>query len=439
MEQHLPEEGLYDPRFEHDACGVAFVADLKRGPSHEIVDLGLTALENLAHRGAFGADPETGDGAGILIQLPDAFFRAVVDFPLPKRGHYVTGLAFLPVEEKAAAASRAEIATIAGEEGLLVAGWRVVPVDLAQAGKAAMQVAPRFEQLFLVPDPSGPVAGATDIALDRAAFIARKRIEHELGDTYFPSLSSRTFIYKGMLSTEQLRLFFSDLSDERVESALALVHSRFSTNTFHSWPLAHPYRLIAHNGEINTVQGNKNWMRSREALLESTLLHGDLRRITPVVTARGSDSASFDEVVELLHLGGRSLPHAILMMIPEAWENHAEMDAPRKAFYQYHGCLMEPWDGPAAVAFTDGEVIGAVLDRNGLRPARYWVRDDGLVVLASEVGVLEMEPARIVKRVVCSRVACSCATSPLVASSTTTRSSPNWPPTSPTPNGSPTT
>ena len=398
MEQHLPEEGLYDPRFEHDACGVAFVADLKRGSSHEIVDLGLTALENLAHRGAFGADPETGDGAGILIQIPDAFFRAVVDFSLPERGHYVTGLAFLPVEEKAASASRAEIATIAHEEGLLVAGWRVVPVDLAQAGKAAMQVAPRFEQVFLVPDPQGPVANAAGIELDRAAFIARKRIEHELGDTYFPSLSCRTFIYKGMLSTEQLRLFFLDLSDERVESALALVHSRFSTNTFPSWPLAHPYRLIAHNGEINTVQGNKNWMRSREALLESTLLHGDLRRITPVVTARGSDSASFDEVVELLHLGGRSLPHAILMMIPEAWENHTEMDAARKAFYQYHGCLMEPWDGPAAVAFTDGELIGAVLDRNGLRPARYWVRDDGLVVLASEVGVLSMEPARIVKK-----------------------------------------
>src|SRR5487761_2476467 len=398
MDQQLLQEGLYDPRFEHDACGVAFVADLKRGSSHEIVDLGLTALENLAHRGAFGADPETGDGAGILIQMPDEFLRAVIDFELPPAGAYASGLAFLPLEERAAAASRAEIERISSEEGLVVLGWRVVPVDLAQAGKAAKQVAPRFEQLFVASSGAGGAGRLTDLELDRVAFIARKRIEHELGDTYFPSLSSRTFIYKGMLSTEQLRRFFPDLSDDRMTSALALVHSRFSTNTFPSWPLAHPYRLIAHNGEINTVQGNKNWMRSREALLASTLFHGDLRRLMPVVTQRASDSASFDEVVELLHLGGRSLPHAILMMIPEAWENHTEMDSARKAFYQYHGCLMEPWDGPAAVAFTDGEVIGAVLDRNGLRPARYWVRDDGLVVLASEVGVLEMDPSRIVRK-----------------------------------------
>ncbi|HEY5272934.1 MAG TPA: glutamate synthase large subunit [Acidimicrobiales bacterium] len=398
MEEYEIEPGLYDPRFEHDACGVAFLADLKRPPSHELVDLGLTALENLAHRGAFGADPETGDGAGILIQMPDKFFRAVVPFSLPERGHYVSGMAFLPIDAAAAAGSRAEIARIASEEGLLVLGWRVVPTDLTQAGKAAMEVAPRFEQLFLAADPAGAAKDAIGIDLDRLAFVVRKRAEHELGDTYFPSLSARTFVYKGMLSTDQLRNFFPDLGDERVESAIALVHSRFSTNTFPSWPLAHPYRVIAHNGEINTVQGNRNWMRSRESLLKSSLIPGDLRRLNPIITSRASDSASFDEVVELLHLGGRSLPHAILMMIPEAWENNTEMDDARRAFYQYHGCLMEPWDGPAAVAFTDGDVIGAVLDRNGLRPARYWVRDDGLVVLASEVGVLDMDPSRIERK-----------------------------------------
>src|SRR5487761_736186 len=398
MEPRLLQEGLYDPRFEHDACGVAFVADLQRGRSHEIVDLGLTALENLAHRGAFGADPETGDGAGILIQMPDEFLRAVIDFELPPAGAYASGLAFLPLEERAAAASRAEIERISSEEGLVVLGWRVVPVDLAQAGKAAMQVAPRFEQLFVASSGAGGAGRLTDLELDRVAFIARKRIEHELGDTYFPSLSSRTFIYKGMLSTEQLRRFFPDLSDDLMKSSLALVHSRFSTNTFPSWPLAHPYRLIAHNGEINTIQGNRNWMRAREALLESDLFPGGLERALPIVTPGASDSASFDEVLELLHLGGRSLPHAVLMMIPEAWQNLGELDDRRRAFYAYHSCLMEPWDGPAAVVFTDGTVVGAVLDRNGLRPARYWVTDDGIVVMASEVGVLDVPPARVVQR-----------------------------------------
>ena len=390
--------GLYDARFEHDAWGAAFVAEMYRGPSHELVDLALKALENLAHRGAFGADPETGDGAGILLQMPHEFFSAVAGVALPEPGAYASGMAYLPTDEAAAADARAAVGAIAAEEGLSVLAWREVPVVLGRAGVAAARVAPRFAQVFLAPDPHTRAAGATGMALERLAYIVRKRVEHARSDVYFPSLSTRTFVYKGMLATDQLRDFFPDLCDPRLVSALALVHSRFSTNTFPSWPLAHPYRLVAHNGEINTVAGNRNWMRAREALLDSDAFPGGIERIFPVLTPGASDSASFDEVLELLHLSGRSLPHAVLMMIPEAWENHAEMDAERRAFYAYHSCLMEPWDGPAAVAFTDGTVIGAVLDRNGLRPARYWVSDEGLVVLASEVGVLDLAPERIVRK-----------------------------------------
>jgi glutamate synthase (NADPH/NADH) large chain len=392
------DTGLYDARREHDACGVAFVADIVRGPSHEIVDFGLTALENLAHRGAFGADPETGDGAGILLQMPDELFRAVAGLALPPLGSYVSGMAFLPASQGAADAVRARIAEIAGEEGVAVLGWRDVPVELDVAGPAARDVAPSFAQVFLAPEPGGPHDGARAMALERLAFVLRKRVEHEVEGCYFPSLSTRTFVYKGMLATDQLRKFFPDLADERCTSQLALVHSRFSTNTFPSWPLAHPYRLVAHNGEINTIAGNKNWMRARDALLASDLIPGDIERVLPIVTEGASDSASFDEVLELLHLGGRSLPHAMLMMIPEAWEANAEMDAARRAFYEFHSCVMEPWDGPAAVAFTDGSLIGATLDRNGLRPARYWVTNDGLVVLASEVGVLDIKPSRVVRK-----------------------------------------
>ena len=388
--------GLYSERFEHDACGVGFVADLHNGARHEIVDLGLQALENLRHRGAFGADPETGDGAGILIQIPHRLFTEVLPESLPAAGHYATGIAFLPADPGEAKEAQRAIERVANEEGLEVLAWRDVPVELGEAGAAARQVAPTFSQLFLV--PRGGDALLVGNALERLAYVVRKRVEHQVAGCYFPSLSTRTIVYKGMLSTDQLRRFYLDLEDPRVESALALVHSRFSTNTFPSWPLAHPYRLIAHNGEINTLAGNRNWMRARESLLESSLFGAEFSRIFPVISPGASDSASFDEVLELLHLGGRSLPHAVLMMIPEAWENHREMDSARRAFYRYHGCLMEPWDGPAAVAFTDGTVIGAVLDRNGLRPARYWVRDDGLVVLASEVGVLDIAPERIVRK-----------------------------------------
>jgi glutamate synthase (NADPH/NADH) large chain len=343
----------------------------------------------MEHRGAQGADPDTGDGAGILTQIPDAFFRAVVPFPLPAPGAYAVGMAFISTGRRAAGA---EMARIAAEEGLTVLGWRDVPHNPMACGAGAREVLPELTQLF--------VAGTNNesgMELERMVFCLRKRAEHETS-IYFASLSARTIVYKGMLSAPQVGLFFDDLTDARYASALALVHSRFSTNTFPSWPLAHPYRYVAHNGEINTVRGNRNWMRAREAMLASDLIPGDLKRLFPVVNPEGSDSASFDECLELLHLGGRSLPHALLMMIPEPWQNHEEMDAKRRAFYQFHGTVMEPWDGPALVAFTDGTMIGAVLDRNGLRPGRYWITSDGLVVLASEVGVLDIEPERVVRR-----------------------------------------
>ncbi|MGI9196301.1 MAG: glutamate synthase large subunit [Candidatus Nanopelagicales bacterium] len=388
-----PAQGLYDPSFERDACGVAFVATLTGVPSHAIVEQAMTALLNLDHRGASGAEPDSGDGAGILLQVPDRFLRRVSGVALPPAGEYAVGMAFLPDDDAGEAAARAQIEQIAKEEGLVVLGWRDVPTDPSSLGVTARSVMPRFRQLF-VKGAGVPVRG---LALERLAFCLRKRSEHETG-AYFPSLSSRTIVYKGMLTTHQLGHFFPDLSDHDVESALALIHSRFSTNTFPSWPLAHPYRLLAHNGEINTVKGNRNWMRAREAMLASDLIPGDLSRLFPICATGGSDSASFDEVLELVHLSGRSLPHAVLMMIPEAWENNPGMDPQRRAFYEYHSTFMEPWDGPANVSFTDGTLIGAVLDRNGLRPGRFWITDDGLVVLASEAGVLDLDPASIVRK-----------------------------------------
>lgn len=387
------DSGLYRREFEHDACGVALVATMRGTAGHDIVEHALTALRNLDHRGATGADPLVGDGAGILTQIPDAFFRASVPFALPNAGAYAAGLAFLPADPSARAAAKARIEELAVEEHLKVLGWREVPVDADLVGEAARACMPHFEQLFV----SSSIGRQVALGLDRLAFCLRKRAEHEV-EVYFASLSARTIVYKGMLTTGQLEPFFPDLTDPRYETELALVHSRFSTNTFPSWPLAHPYRLIAHNGEINTVKGNRNWMRARESLLTSDIIPGDLERLFPICTPDASDSASFDEVLELLHLGGRSLPHAVLMMIPEAWENHESMDPARKAFYEFHSTFMEPWDGPANVCFTDGTLVGAVLDRNGLRPGRYTVTDDGLVVLASESGVLEFEPERIVKR-----------------------------------------
>ncbi|EHR49514.1 glutamate synthase family protein [Saccharomonospora marina XMU15] len=393
---HKPNTGLYDEQYEHDACGVAFVADLAGRKDHEIVRKALVALRNLEHRGARGAEPETGDGAGILIQIPDAFLREVVDFTLPEAGAYAVGTAFLPVDEQARGKAMSTVERIAAEEGMRILGWRELPVDTEHVGPTAATTMPYFAQLFLAPRRDE----LTGLALERAAFCVRKRAEHALQEqqVYFPSLSSRTIVYKGMLTEPQVERFFPDLTDERVTSAIGLVHSRFSTNTFPSWPLAHPYRYVAHNGEINTLKGNRNWMDARESQLSTGLIPGDLRRLYPIITRDASDSASFDEVLELLHLGGRSLPHAVLMMIPEAWENHGEMDAARRAFYEFHSTLMEPWDGPALIAFTDGTQIGAVLDRNGLRPARYWVTEDGLVVLASEVGVLDIDQSTIIRK-----------------------------------------
>jgi len=385
--------GLYDGRHEHDACGVAFVATMRGRAGHDIVEHALTALRNLDHRGATGADPTVGDGAGILTQVPHEFLRAVVDFDLPAAGTYAVGVAFLPGDAPAQADVVTRLEKLATEEGLSVLGWRDVPVTAELVGDVARQCMPTFRQLFVAGE-GGEVSG---LDLERRAFCLRKRAENEL-DVYFPSLSARTLVYKGMLTTGQLEPFFPDLSDRRFATELALVHSRFSTNTFPSWPLAHPFRLIAHNGEINTVKGNRNWMAARESKISSDVIPGDLSRLFPVCTPDASDSASFDEALELLHLGGRSLPHAVLMMIPEAWENHTEMDSARRAFYEFHSTFMEPWDGPACVTFTDGSLIGAVLDRNGLRPGRYWVTDDGLVVLASEVGVLDLDPATVVRK-----------------------------------------
>ncbi|MEO3752972.1 glutamate synthase large subunit [Streptomyces sp. B6B3] len=397
---HPAPQGMYDPRHEHDACGVGFVATLTGEPSHALVDQALTVLRNLEHRGATGCDPDTGDGAGILMQVPDAFLRATVPFELPAVGGYAVGIAFLPADPDEAATAVAAVEGLAADEGLTVLGWRDVPVAPELLGAAARETMPSFRQLFLADAPVDAAATPrTGLALDRRVFVLRKRAEHEAG-VYFPSLSSRTLVYKGMLTTGQLEPFFPDLSDRRLASAIALVHSRFSTNTFPSWPLAHPYRFVAHNGEINTVQGNRNWMRARESQLVGDVFGGQeaLERIFPVCTPEASDSATFDEVLELLHLGGRTLPHAVLMMVPEAWENHESMDADRRAFYQFHSTIMEPWDGPACVTFTDGVQVGAVLDRNGLRPSRYWVTDDGLVVLSSEVGVLDIEPSRVVRK-----------------------------------------
>ncbi len=388
-----PKSGLYNPASEKDACGLAMVATLRGTAGHDIIALALEALRHLEHRGAIGSDAGTGDGAGIITQIPDEFLRAVVDFDLPPVGAYAIGMAFLPTDDDEREALKAGIREIAEQEKLSVLGWREVPTNSDEIGNLAREAMPVFEQLFIASSGATVRAG---IELDRLAFRLRKRAERELG-AYFPSLSCRTVVYKGMVTTLQLEPFYPDLSDERFASRLALVHSRYSTNTFPSWPLAQPFRMIAHNGEINTVQGNRNWMRARQSQLESELL-GDVRPLFPIVTPGASDSASFDEVVELLSLSGRSLPHSIMMMVPEAWENQSDIDPARRSFFEYHSMLMEPWDGPAALVFTDGTLVGATLDRNGLRPGRYLVTDDDLVVLASEIGVLDIAPEKVVRK-----------------------------------------
>jgi glutamate synthase (ferredoxin) len=402
-------QGLYDPSFERDACGVGFIVDIKGRRSHRVIEQGLELLVNLLHRGACGCEANTGDGAGILIQMPDRFLRKeahAIGIALPAAGDYGAGLVFLPRDRAERVAVETLIQQIVEEEQLALLGWREVPTDTSPLGARAVAAAPAFAQIFVgrgkrFPFDADPAAAHQ--RLERKLYVARKRIEHAVDRLslterhlfYVVSLSSNTLIYKGMLTADQIAPLFPDLTDPDMQSALALVHQRFSTNTFPSWPLAHPYRYIAHNGEINTLRGNINWMRAREGLLQSPELGDDLAKVLPIIREGGSDTATFDNVLEFLVMTGRSLPHAVLMMIPEPWSGHEDMSAERKAFYEYHSSLMEPWDGPASIAFTDGTVIGAVLDRNGLRPSRYYVTTDDLVVMASEVGVLDIPPDRV--------------------------------------------
>ncbi|WP_020504845.1 glutamate synthase large subunit [Lamprocystis purpurea] len=396
-----PAQGLYNPANEHDACGVGFVCHIKNHKSHAIVRQGLELLERLTHRGATGADPRAGDGAGILVQLPDAFFRAVLDFELPPVGSYGVGMLFLPKEPAARAQTQATVERRLIEGGQHVLGWRDVPVDNSVLGKSVLPTEPMVRQVFIGRGENCP----DQQAFERKLFVIRKRMDNEIRaagfdktDFYVPSLSSRTIVYKGMLLADQVIDYYIDLRDVRFASALALVHQRFSTNTFPTWDLAHPFRMICHNGEINTLRGNLNWMAARRHTMRSEVLGDDLDSIWPLIPEGQSDSASFDNALELLVMGGYSLAHAMMLLIPEAWAGNKQMDAKRRAFYEYHAGLMEPWDGPAAVAFSDGRQIGATLDRNGLRPARYLVTNDDLVIMASEMGVLDIEESRIIKK-----------------------------------------
>jgi len=395
-------QGLYDPQFEHESCGVGFVANMKGVQSHEIVEQGLQILVNLEHRGACGFEENTGDGAGILIQLPDKFLRAVAKeehINLPPAGHYGVAMVFLPPEKQLRQKIEERFEQVVRAEGQKFLGWRTVPTDNSTLGETAKSEEPEVRMAFVGRSP----AIKDDLAFERKLYVIRHRLFNEVryagapGGSFFyiPSFSARTIVFKGMLTTAQVAEFYPDLSDPRMESALALVHSRFSTNTFPSWDRAHPYRYVAHNGEINTLRGNVNWMHARESQFASPLFGEDMEQLKPIVHQDGSDSAMFDNCFEFLVLSGRSLAHAAVMMIPEPWAKHGTMPKDLKDFYEYHSCLMEPWDGPAAVAFTDGTQIGAVLDRNGLRPCRYYVTKDDLVVMASEVGVLDIEPERI--------------------------------------------
>ena len=401
----LEAQGLYSPLNEHDACGVGFVANIKGRKSHTIVEQGLTVLRNLTHRGAVGWDPKLSDGAGLLIQIPDRFFReemAKQSVKLPPAGQYGVGMVFLPRDPASRIACEYEIERAIKDEGQVLLGWRDVPVDNSDLAQPAVQLEPVIRQVFI---GRGRRVTVTD-ALERKLYIIRKSSGHAIQalklkhgkEFYVPSMSARTIVYKGMLLANQVGEYYLDLKDARVESAIAMVHQRFSTNTFPSWDLAHPFRLISHNGEINTLRGNVNWIRARQGAISSPILGEDLKKIWPLIYDGQSDSASFDNALELLVMGGYSVAHAMMMMIPEAWENHTLMDPQRRAFYEYHAAMMEPWDGPASIAFTDGRQIGATLDRNGLRPSRYIVTDDDLVIMGSECGCLPVPEERIVKK-----------------------------------------
>jgi len=392
------KQGLYDPQNEHDSCGLGFVVDVKGRRSRRIVEQAFEVLVNLEHRGACGCEENSGDGAGILFQIPHGFLARECDaleFALPNPGLYAVGMVFLPTDNEGRRECEQLFEQVASQEGQRVIGWRTVPTDDHGIGPTALASRPIVRQIFIAPgDPATDTA-----AFERKLYVIRKRVTkgakrgiHERRMFYVSSLSSRTIVYKGMLMSSQLTTFYPDLLDPQVDSALAMVHSRFSTNTFPSWARAHPYRYLAHNGEINTLRGNINWMYARESKFRSTLFGSDLAKTLPVIDPDGSDSGMLDNVLEMLTLAGRSLPHAMMMMVPEPFSGHESMSEAKKAFYEYHSCLMEPWDGPASLAFTDGVRIGAVLDRNGLRPSRYYVTKDDLVVMASEVGVLDIPP-----------------------------------------------
>jgi glutamate synthase (NADPH) large chain len=411
IQTRTPEQqGLYDPRYEHDSCGVGFVVDLKGRKSHDIVRQALTILNNLEHRGACGCEANTGDGAGILLQTPHAFLQKVCEphkIRIPAPGDYGVGLVFLPTDPQERRQCEGMFEKIIREEGQLLLGWRTVPTRNADLGPTARASEPVIRQVFIGRQGRGTSADLPDeLAFERKLFVIRKRVENDVLKSslaqramfYIPSLSNKTLIYKGMLNAPQVLPYFPDLEDAAIVSGLALVHSRFSTNTFPTWARAHPYRFIAHNGEINTLRGNVNWMHARESLLRSDLFGDDLKKVLPIIDEKGSDSGMFDNALELLVLSGRSLPHAVMMMIPEPWGGDPHMTPEKRAFYEYHSCLMEPWDGPASIAFTDGIRIGAVLDRNGLRPSRYYVTRDGLVIMASEVGVLDVAPEDVVQK-----------------------------------------
>jgi len=397
----FPEkQGLYDPQFEHDACGVGFVVNMKGKKSHEIIEQAITILINLDHRGACGCESNTGDGAGILMQTPHKFLSKVAaeqKIALPEPGQYGVAMVFTSPDKAERENGRRIFEKIVAEQGQTVLGWRDIPTNNSTLGATAVGAEPYMRQAFIQRGANCP----DEQAFERKLYVIRKRAGNEIREAkqdnhwYISSLSCRTLIYKGMLMPSQVNEYYPDLRDPDMDTALALVHSRFATNTFPAWDRSHPYRYIAHNGEINTLRGNVNWMRARQSLLESELFGDDIKKIMPVVNTNGSDSAMFDNVFELLVMGGRSLPHAMMMMIPEPWSAHESMSDEKKAFYEYHSCLMEPWDGPASVAFTDGTMIGAVLDRNGLRPSRYYVTKDDLVIMASEAGVLPIDPARV--------------------------------------------
>ena len=404
-----PAQGLYNPAYEHDACGVGFICHIKGQPSHQIVSDALQMLENMNHRGACGCEEDSGDGAGILVQTPDSFLRREakkLKIKLPEAGHYGVGMVFLPTDMVMRHECERILEKVAQDNGMKVLGWRDVPVDSRFVGETPKAVEPKIRQMFISTGES--FFNKKDF--DRRLYLVRQRAENEIEfgknglsaaareQFYICILSANRMVYKGMLTATQLRHYFLDLKDPEFKSALAMVHSRFSTNTFPSWQLAHPFRYIAHNGEINTLRGNRNWMRARYGSLQSDVFGDELSKMIPILTESGSDSATLDNMIQFLAVNGRSLPHAVLMAIPEAWQHNALMDPDLRAFYEYHACLMEPWDGPASISFTNGTVIGAVLDRNGLRPSRYYVTKDDLVIMASEVGVIPVAPERVLRK-----------------------------------------